>query len=96
MSNNNNNNNNTKPGLAKDDEDVRVQSTNDEATVARACVFDFVLHLFLSNSHMMFLSFFLSFFLSVRAHPSATYRTTRTPFCFVTGQKFGETNRCTI
>jgi hypothetical protein len=28
-----------------------VQSTNDEATVARACVFDFVLHLFLSNSH---------------------------------------------
>ena len=49
--NNNNNNNNKKPGLAKDDEDVRVQSTNDEATVARACVFDFVLHLFLSNSH---------------------------------------------
>jgi len=38
MSNNNNNNNNKKPGLAKDDEDVRVQSTNDEATVARACV----------------------------------------------------------
>ena len=38
-----NNNNNKKPGLAKDDEDVRVQSTNDEATVARACVFDFVL-----------------------------------------------------
>jgi hypothetical protein len=26
-------------GLAKDDEDVRVQSTNDEATGARACVF---------------------------------------------------------
>ena len=25
-------------GLAKDDEDVRVQSTNDEATGARACV----------------------------------------------------------
>jgi len=25
-------------GLAKDDEDVRVQSTNDEATIARACV----------------------------------------------------------
>lgn len=51
----NNNKNNSagakKPGLAKDDEDVRVQSTNDEATVARACVFDFVLHLFLSNSH---------------------------------------------
>jgi len=42
--NNNNNNNNKKPGLAKDDEDVRVQSTNDEATVARACVsFFFVL-----------------------------------------------------
>jgi hypothetical protein len=44
--NNNNNNNNTKPGLAKDDEDVRVQSTNDEATVARACVsFFFVLRI---------------------------------------------------
>ena len=41
-----NNNNNTKPGLAKDDEDVRVQSTNDEATVARACVsFFFVLRI---------------------------------------------------
>ena len=41
---NDNNNNNKKPGLAKDDEDVRVQSTNDEATVARACVsFFFVL-----------------------------------------------------
>ena len=90
-----NNNNNKKPGLAKDDEDVRVQSTNDEATVARACVLsDFVLHLFLSNSREI--SFFLSFFLSVRAHPSATYRTTRTPFCLLTGQKFGETNRCTI
>ena len=39
-----NNNNNKKPGLAKDDEDVRVQSTNYEATVARACVsFFFVL-----------------------------------------------------
>ena len=41
--NNNNNSAAKKPGLAKDDEDVRVQSTNDEATVARACVFDFVL-----------------------------------------------------
>ena len=40
------NNNNKKPGLAKDDEDVRVQSTNDEATVARACVsFFFVLRI---------------------------------------------------
>lgn len=70
----NNNNNNKKPGLAKDDEDVRVQSTNDEATVARACVFDFVLHLFLSNSHMMFLSFFLSFFQFVRIRRPHTER----------------------
>ena len=70
----NNNNNNKKPGLAKDDEDVRVQSTNDEATVARACVFDFVLHLFLSNSQLMFLSFFLSFFQFVRIRRPHTER----------------------
>ena len=42
----NNNSAAKKPGLAKDDEDVRVQSTNDEATVARACVsFFFVLRI---------------------------------------------------
>jgi hypothetical protein len=75
--NNNNNNNNKKPGLAKDDEDVRVQSTNDEATVARACVLsDFVLHLFLSDTRArcFFLSFFLSFFQFVRIRRPHTER----------------------
>ena len=75
MSNNNNNNNNTKPGLAKDDEDVRVQSTNDEATVARACVSFFsFLGFFLSNIFVKFLSFFLSFFQFVRIRRPHTER----------------------
>ena len=41
-------------GLAKDDEDVRVQSTNDEATGARACVF------FALRVYFLFLDFYPS------------------------------------
>jgi len=42
-------------GLAKDDEDVRVQSTNDEATIARACVS--LPHIIIEHPSFFFLSF---------------------------------------
>jgi hypothetical protein len=71
---NNNNNNNKKPGLAKDDEDVRVQSTNDEATVARACVSFFFRSYSFSLTYVKFLSFFLSFFQFVRIRRPHTER----------------------